>query len=96
MTDREIGHEADREYMLKDRDYDVMFQDGDWIVGDLGEKMKYPGHPLIGHFCKKSWNYVFSSSYAKKAFRGSVLYKCSGCDEMAPDHIITIHELALE
>ena len=81
-----------RDQWLENNEYTILIQENDWLIGDVN-KSDLPSHPIVSHWCNKGWNYVFSTVYAMKAFRGDVLYKCNICREMAPDSIITIHTL---
>ena len=90
-------YQLERDRMLDAQKHVIHFQENDWLIGDTKEDQNsWPNHPLINHYCDGIWNYAFSSEYAMKAFRGFSLYKCSKCEEMAPDHIITIHTLMVK
>lgn len=84
-------YQIERDLLLEARNHAAYFQENDWAIGNSPEDDQRS--PVILHFCKKRWNYVFSSDYALLSFRGTVLYECSTCNEKAPDHLITIHTM---
>ena len=90
-------YQLKRDLMLDAQKHTVLFQENDWMIGDTKvNQNNHPDHPLINHYCNSIWNYVFSSEYAVRSFRGTCLYQCSNCEETAPDNIITIHSLMVK
>ena len=87
-----MNNQIDRDQWLEDKNFTILIQKNDWLIGDV-TKSDTLDYPLVSHWCGGQWNYVFSSPYATKAFRGSVLYLCNVCRKKAPDLIATVHTL---